>query len=353
MGRQWSGGMVDKLKENKIAVLVLLTGVVYFFLQYLVPLTAPVLVALLFLTIFGAFLKKMQEKLHIHRQIGAVLLLILAGILLIGILMILLSWIVGSLPVWMKQVENSFGGIQNGIRRICETVGEGIGVDSDYLEEIILLRLDSGLSSLQERLLPGVLNQSIVYVRSAIAIAGFLVVFLIATILLAKDYDEIFNQMLDREEFHVVLKVICGVIRYVATYVKAQLILMGMIGALAALTLGIGGIRHGFLWGILAGILDALPFIGTGCVLVPMAIVQFFYGAHGKGFLCIGLYMACIFVRELLEPRLIGKSIGVKPIAILLSLYAGIQLFGVAGIVKGPLGFILIYETWKSLEKKS
>ena len=128
---------------------------------------------------------------------------------------------------------------------------------------------------------------------------------------------------------------------------------MGLIGMVAALTLGIGGIQHGILWGILAGILDALPFIGTGCVLVPMAVVQVCYEKYGKAILCIGLYVVCIFLRQLLEPRLIGKRIGVNPITILLSLYAGIHLFGVAGIIKGPLGFILIYETWRSVEKNS
>lgn len=70
--------MVEKIKNNRVAVLLLLTGAVYFFLKEIVPLTAPVLVAMLFVTIFGPLLQKMQAKLRLHRQVGAVLLLLLA-----------------------------------------------------------------------------------------------------------------------------------------------------------------------------------------------------------------------------------------------------------------------------------
>ena len=69
--------MVEKIKNNRVAVLLLLTGAVYFFLKEIVPLTAPVLVAMLFVTIFGPLLQKMQAKLRLHRQVGAVLLLLL------------------------------------------------------------------------------------------------------------------------------------------------------------------------------------------------------------------------------------------------------------------------------------
>lgn len=150
----------------------------------------------------------------------------------------------------------------------------------------------------------------------------------------------------------MILEVICGIIRYIATFVKAQLIIIGIMAAVAALTLGFSGIRHGVLWGILAGFLDALPFVGTGIVLIPLALVQIFYGYYGRAVVCIVLYLACIFLRELLEPRLIGRRIGVTPIAVLASLYAGIQLFGVWGIIKGPLGFVMIYETYRSLRKR-
>ena len=228
-------------------------------------------------------------------------------------------------------------------------MGEVIGIDTTYLEETLTTGVQEGLDSLEKNILPGMLSQSVQYVRWFAELGGFLVTFLIAAVLLAKDYDSIMNQLLDREACHVLLEVLCGIVRYIATFVKAQGIIMTTIAGVAAVTLGAAGIKHGILWGILAGILDALPFIGTGVVLVPLGILQLFSGALGKAVVCAVLYVACIFLREMMEPKLIGRKIGVSPIAVLIALYAGIRLFGVGGIIKGPLGFVLIYETYGSL----
>lgn len=344
--------MAEKLRRNRPLILLLLIGAVYFFLKYVSPLIAPILIAMLFVTIFGPLLKRMQKKMHIHRQVGAIILLVLAAVLLAGLVWILFSWVVGSLPQWLESVSALEDEISVIVHTVCDTVGNAIGVDSIYLEQTILSYVQEGMDYVQNRVVPGMLSQSLTYAKVLAALGGFLVTFIIAAVLLAKDYDDIMNRMLDREEYHVLLEVICGIIRYIATFVKAQLIIMSAIAAVAAITLGIAGIRHGVLWGILAGILDALPFIGTGIVLIPLALTQLFCGNYVRAAVCAGLYLVCIFLREALEPRLIGRRIGVTPIMVLLSLYAGIQLFGIGGIVKGPLGFIIIYETYQSIQRR-
>ena len=345
--------MLEKLKNNKIVILFLLTGAVYFFLEYITPLIAPVLIAMLFVTIFGPTMKKMQEKMHIHRQIGAIALLLIASAILASLIWILFSWIVGSLPNWIGRLDAVYEDIQVVVHGVCEVVGDAVGVDSLYLENTILHRIQEGIDYFQSQTVPGMLSQSWEYVKVVAATGGFLVTFIIAAVLLAKDYDEIMNRLLDREECHVLLEVICGMIRYIATFVKAQVIIMSMIAVVCAVGLWLGRIQHGVLWGLLAGILDAFPFIGTGIVLIPLALLHFFYGKYGSGIVCVLLYVGCVFLRELLEPRLIGKRIGVTPIAVLLSLYAGIQLFGIWGIIKGPLGFIMIYQTYLSIQRRT
>lgn len=344
--------MVEKIKESKPLILLLLTGAVYFFLKYISPLIAPVLIAMLFVTIFGPLLKKMQEKFHVHRQVGAVVLLLFAAILIVGLIWILFSWIVGSLPQWVESLDALQKNIEDIVHAVCQTVGKTIGVDSSYLEQTLLRNINEGIDYVQYHAVPGMLSQSLIYAKLLAALGGFLVTFIIGAVLLAKDYDDIMNKMLDREEFHVLLEVICGIIRYIATFVKAQLIIISVIAVVSAVVLGILGVRHGVLWGILAGLLDALPFIGTGIVLVPLAAVQLFQGAYWRAFICVLLYVVCIFLREMLEPKLIGQRIGVTPIAVLISIYAGIQLFGIWGIIKGPLGFIIINETYHSLQRR-
>ena len=93
-------GEFDKnIIGKKMIVLLAVTGAVYFFLQYLTPLLAPVLLAMLFVTIFGPMMKRMNRKLHFPRPLSAIVLLILATLLLAVLLWVLSSWVLGSLPV--------------------------------------------------------------------------------------------------------------------------------------------------------------------------------------------------------------------------------------------------------------
>lgn len=344
--------MLEKVRESKIITLLLIIAVVYFFLQYLTPLFSPILVAMLFVTIFGPFLKSLQAKLHIHRQLGAILLLVLGGGLLAVMVWVLVSWAIGSLPEWVGQLEALEQELQQLILKGSSSIGEILGIDKEYLETTLLVRLGEGIDYLQTEGAAGMLTGSLQYLKKLALLGGFFVTFIIAAVLLAGDYDRIMNNLLDREEFHVLLEVICGVIRYIATFVRAQLVIMSAISLLAGVVLSVSGIRHGALWGLLAGLLDALPFIGTGIVLMPLAVAALFQGNYGSAVVCLVLYAACVFLREMLEPRLIGRRMGISPIAVLMAVYAGIQLFGLWGIIKGPLGFMMIYQSWQSLQKR-
>lgn len=341
------------IKQNRMLTLLIITGAVYFFLQFVSPLLSPILIAMLFVTMFGPLLKKIQQKIHIHRQVGAVILLLTACAVLVLLIWILFSWAVGSLPKWIGRLDNLERDIRVIVYNCCQLVGRTLGIDSEYLGDTVLKYIEQGFDYFQGEALPGMLMQSLEYMKGFAAFGVFFITFVIAAVLLAKDYDRIMNELLDREEFHVLLEVICGVIRYIATYVKAQLIIMSAIAGVSAPVLALTGIRNGILWGILAGILDALPFIGTGVVLVPIAIARFIYGSIGQAAVCLILYAVTIFLREFLEPRLIGSRIGVPPIAVLVSVYAGIRLFGLWGIIKGPLGFVIIQQVYLSIVRRN
>lgn len=345
--------MVEMWKKHKLVTLLCIVGVVYFFLKYITPLVAPVLIAMLFVTIFGPLLKRIQEKLHVHRQIGAVILLIAFGGILVLLLWLLFTWIAGSLPQWIQGLEGIWDKLEGFVRSLCNLGSRLTGMDTEYLEEMILQRMQEGTDYFQSQAVPNVLSGSVKYVKEIAAVGGFLLLFVIASVFLAKDYDDIMNRMLNRQEFHVLLEVICGIIRYIATFVKAQFIIMGIIGVVCAVGLSLNGIPSGVFWGILAGVLDALPFLGTGIVLIPLALVQLLAREYVKAFFCVLIYVACIFIRELLEPKLIGRRMGIPPLVVLVAVYAGMKLFGISGLIKGPLGFMLIYQTCQSLEKQS
>ncbi len=343
--------MVEAFRRNKILTLLLIVGVVYFFLEYISPLVAPVLVAMLFVTMFGPLLQKMQRRLHLHRQVGAALLLLVSGVVLLLLLWLLATWMVGNLPRWIQNTQEMWEELEGTAQRICSFGSRMLNVDSRYLEELVQGYMQEGVTHLEQKVLPNVLSGSVKYVKDIIAIGGFFLLFAVASIFLAKDYDRIMNRLLERQECHIFLEIFCGITRYIATFVKAQLAIMLTIGCLCAIVLGISGISGGVFWGILAGTLDALPFLGTGIVLVPIVVIQLLEGSYGRAILCVLLYVACILVREFLEPKLIGKRMGIPPLAVLASIYAGLKLFGVTGLIKGPLGFVLVHQIYLSFQR--
>ena len=133
-------------------------------------------------------------------------------------------------------------------------------------------------------------------------------------------------------------------VRMVFSYIKAQLIIMSVIGGICSVVFWWAGSDMPFLWGYIVGFLDMLPFIGTGITLLPLAIFELVMGRSVLAVVFALLYVVCYFVREFMEPRLIGQRIGIHPLIILMSVFLGVKLYGLLGIVTGPLSYLLIRE---------
>ena len=96
------------------------------------------------------------------------------------------------------------------------------------------------------------------------------------------------------------------------------------------------GRSYAFLLALFISAMDILPVLGVGTVLLPWAAFLFlakdFHGAIGL----LILWGVITVVRQVLEPRLIGESFGMHPLVALIALYAGLRLFGFAGLILGP-----------------
>ena len=101
--------------------------------------------------------------------------------------------------------------------------------------------------------------------------------------------------------------------------------------------------------GIVIGLLDALPFIGTGTILIPWGAFQMFTGKFWVGVCLVLLFLVTNTLREFLEPKLIGDRMGIYPIAMVAAVYIGICVYGVAGVALGPVSLMLIVEIWREL----
>lgn len=93
---------------------------------------------------------------------------------------------------------------------------------------------------------------------------------------------------------------------------------------------------------VIVAILDIMPVLGTGGILIPWAIVELILENHFLGIGLIVLYVVVTVIRNVLEPRIVGKQIGLHPIITITAMYAGLRLFSVAGIIIGPIVAITV-----------
>lgn len=101
-------------------------------------------------------------------------------------------------------------------------------------------------------------------------------------------------------------------------------------------------VRYALLLAFLTAVLDILPVLGVGTVLIPFSAAMFLSGRVPVGVGLLVLYLVITVVRQAAEPHLLGKSFGLDPLLMLTAFYAGIRLFGFAGIVIGPLAALLL-----------
>ena len=120
-------------------------------------------------------------------------------------------------------------------------------------------------------------------------------------------------------------------------WLTAQLKLTGITFSILCLGFLILRIHHAPLWAMLISLVDALPILGTGTVLVPWSLVCFLQGDHVRALGLLGVYAAAAVLRSVLEPKLIGKQLGLDPLVTLLSMYAGYRLWGILGMLVSPL----------------
>ncbi len=124
-------------------------------------------------------------------------------------------------------------------------------------------------------------------------------------------------------------------------YVKAYAILMAVTFAELALGLSILRVDKAILVAALIAVIDLLPVLGTGGVMVPWIIVELIKGNIPFAIGLAVLYLIIIIVRNILEPKLIGKQIGLHPLVMLICMYVGLKLFGFIGLFALPVAVVI------------
>ena len=133
-------------------------------------------------------------------------------------------------------------------------------------------------------------------------------------------------------------------LRYaVGGYFKAQFKIMVVVFLILLVGLGFLGTGYFVLVALLIAFLDFLPFFGTGTAMIPWAVYEFFMGDYKLTAALIVIYVTTQVVRQLLQPKMVGDSVGLNPLVTLLLLYIGYRMGGILWMILAvPIGMVLI-----------
>lgn len=110
-------------------------------------------------------------------------------------------------------------------------------------------------------------------------------------------------------------------------------------------------VRHSFLWAGVIAVVDAFPILGVGTVLVPWAVICFLQGNSVRAVGLLGIYGVVWLSRSILEPKWIGKGLGLDPLATLAASYAGWKLWGVVGMLLSPILTLTVLQAVKQMKR--
>lgn len=242
-----------------------------------------------------------------------------------------------SIRLTIEQLAEKFARLGNRFSILQKALSseslQELGLDVDRL---LTDALSSLLSSLTSRLSSMAMNVAAKIPETLL----FTAVFLISSFYFSADRERIggyFTSLLpDRwQEKLPTLKEKAA--RTLTGYLKAYLLLMLLTFAEVFLGLTLLGTNYALLMSLIIAVVDVLPILGTGTVLIPWSILAFTTGDAKMGTGLLILYGVVLILRQLTEPRIVGNSIGLHPLATLASVYLGIRFLGLSGIFIGPI----------------
>ena len=337
---------------KKYLTAAIVSLLVYFAMKYISPIASPFLLAFLLSGLLNPLASALHQKIKIRKSFLAGIILFSASILFVALLWLLLSALFtggGKLACHIPDFQDELSLL---LGNCCDMMERQFGIDGVQIEHFVLEQVNILIENLKVNVLPAVMGKSMDCAKNIAGFVSFIVVMIIASLLIIKDYDYLTQKLKEEEEFKAIREVGKKILLYIKTFIKAQLIILCIISALCATILTLTGMKGGILYGIITGFMDMLPFIGTGIMLIPLALYRLINGYYLQAFSCFGLYAVCALIREFLEPKLIGDRVGVWPVGILFAVFAGLHLFGIWGIIKGPLSLVIICETCKYLWKE-
>jgi sporulation integral membrane protein YtvI len=325
--------------------IALLIGLGYIGIKYFMPLLMPFIIGL----IVAAFLRKMIDAIskytHIKRSFVSIVILLIfySAIAFLAILagariFAFMKENVIKLPTFYREA------IEPALYEISEELLSRYPDIEIYFEDIIV-NLNDSIFTFATNTSTKVLNMITGFVGQVPSILIKFIITIVATFFFTIDFhritDFVLRQFSDKQR-EMILKVKDNIIGTLGKFLKAYTTLIIITFLELSIGFFIMKIPSPFLIGGIVAIVDVLPILGTGAVLLPWMVIAFIFGNNTIGFGMLILYIIITVVRQSLEPKIVGQQIGLHPVVTLTCIFVGAQLLGVVGLLAFPVAATIL-----------
>ena len=335
----------------RISLRLLLILAVLLDLALIVPplldLFLPFILAFIAATILAPLVQKFAKRVggwNFWSMLFVVLMLVAATGILVYAGYYLGSQIVDLIHSWSSIRD----GITDMLNQVSQFLTDNVHFTSTDAEEYLLNFVQNGISWLTGKISAWAPSVVIGVGNLASGIARFLIsllFFIVGAYFMTADYPELRKRLISW-----VPDIIRPHMRHVKEaagsamfgYLRAQLILSGMVTVIIFVALLIARQPYSLLIAIAAGIIDLMPFFGSGAVLVPWGVICLLIGRVQKGIFLLILAFILFLFRKLAEPKVVGNQTGLSPLLSLIAIYVGMKIGGVAGMILCPIACMVV-----------
>ncbi|MGG3852927.1 sporulation integral membrane protein YtvI [Caldifermentibacillus hisashii] len=350
--------------QRTIRFLLILAAIIAFILAiyFLSSLTYPFIIAWGIAFMMNPLVNFLQVKGRIPRAISVLIVLILIFGVLAGLLTLLITQLISGTEYLSNTLPNHINNIikyiENWITGTVTPLFNNLtsmfnNLNKGQQETIIQNINDIGanIASTLGNFLQSMLKKIPAFISWFPNAATVLIFTLLATFFISKDWyklKKMAGKFIPIRFRRGSMKVYIDLRKALFGFIRAQVTLISITAITVLIGLLILRVNYAIAIAFITGIIDLLPYLGTGLVFVPWIIYEFIVNNYSLGIGLLVLYIVVLVQRQIIEPKIVSTNIGISPLASLVSIFIGLQLFGFVGLIIGPIVAVLLNTLYKA-----
>ena len=338
----------DFKKLYFILYIILVLIVVYLIFKlgiFLFPFT----LALFFSIMTQPFSRFLEKKLKFSQKIATIVSIVLFLVIFLGFISLSalrLSGEIYKLSINLNKYSKEAQSLWN---TAIDKVYSLLGYFPEGFDEQVKNSIN-GFIRIGTSKLGSFINSLINFITSIPTIILYICITILSTFFISLDKNKIMaflEQQFPKSWIKKVYNIKREMFNVLGSYIRAQIILMTICFFELLISFNIlsflkFNLQYPLIFSIVICIIDALPILGAGAVLLPWSLISFVTGDINLGLALLIIYFLVLSVRQMLEPKLISQNLGVHPLVTLISMYSGFKFFGVIGFLIGPVVMIIL-----------